>query len=47
MLVIWLIPFVGGLIVSLVYMIDPADGRGPYDVGNGYYEHDGSDAGGE
>ena len=45
--VIWLIPIVGGLIISLIYLINPAYGRGPYDVGSGYHSNDGSDHGGD
>ena len=46
-LTIWLLPFFGGLIISLIYMINPAYRRGPYDVGSGYHSHDGSGEGGD
>ena len=46
-LTIWLLPFFGGLIISLIYMINPAHDRGPYDVGNGYHSNDGSGDGGD
>ena len=40
---IWCIPFLGGLTISLVYMIHPAHGSGPYDVG--LTEHSDGDGG--
>ncbi len=41
-LLVWLVPFIGGLIISIIYAIYPAHSRGPYDVGNGYHSNDGS-----
>ena len=41
-LFVWLVPFFGGLIVSLNYVIHPAHRGGPYDVGSGDYSNNGS-----
>lgn len=33
LLAIWFIPFLGGLTISLMYMVHPAHGGWPYKVG--------------
>lgn len=44
-LAIWCIPFLGGLTISLMYMVHPAHGGGPYDVGLTDHSDGGGDSG--
>ncbi len=46
-LAIWLVPFLGGLVFSLLYLIKPSHDRDTYDVGLTESEEGGNDSGGE
>ena len=39
LMTIWLIPIFGGLLVTLICLVQPKADQGPFDAGNGYHSH--------